>query len=165
MMKYRYMQTPVGQLLLAGENNKLCHVGFPGGKGRISPHADWQLDESALPEVVTQLDEYFAGDRKSFSLSLVPSGTDFQRQVLQALQEIPYGETCSYADIASRIGRPAAVRAVGAANGRNPIPIIIPCHRVIGANGSLTGFGGGLDTKRFLLDLEAGRGTLFAGVT
>ena len=104
----------------------------------------------------TQLDEYFSGQRTTFDLKLAPWGTDFQLEVLRALQEIPYGETRSYQDVATHIGRDKAVRAVGAANGRNPLPIIIPCHRVIGANGSLTGFGGGLSTKRFLLDLERG---------
>ena len=99
--------------------------------------------------------EYFAGERREFDLSLRLSGTEFQMSVLRALQQIPYGETTSYAEIAERIGRPKAVRAVGAANGRNPIPIIVPCHRVIGSHGELTGFGGGLDTKEALLRLEA----------
>jgi methylated-DNA-[protein]-cysteine S-methyltransferase len=106
--------------------------------------------------VKQQLDEYFAGKREAFDLKLAPHGTAFQLAVLQALQEIPYGETRSYQYIATRIGKPKSVRAVGAANGRNPLPIIIPCHRVIGSDGSLTGFGGGLPTKRFLLDLEKG---------
>ena len=101
------------------------------------------------------MQEYFAGDRKDFDLPLNVSGTEFQVQVLEELQRIPYGETRSYGDIAKRIGRPKAMRAVGAANGRNPIPIIIPCHRVIGSGGDLTGFGGGLDTKEALLRLEA----------
>jgi methylated-DNA-[protein]-cysteine S-methyltransferase len=101
------------------------------------------------------LREYFAGDRKEFDLPLKLSGTEFQVSVLEALQDIPYGETTSYGEIARRIGRPKAVRAVGAANGRNPIPIVVPCHRVIGATGDLTGFGGGLDTKEALLRLEA----------
>ena len=102
-----------------------------------------------------QLTEYFAGERREFDLPLKLSGTEFQMSVLHALQQIPYGETTSYSDIAERIGRPKAVRAVGAANGRNPIPIIVPCHRVIGSHGDLTGFGGGLDTKEALLRLEA----------
>ena len=103
----------------------------------------------------TVFDEYFSGDRKAFDLPLKLSGTDFQVQVLEELLRIPYGETASYGEIAERIGRPKAVRAVGAANGRNPLPIVVPCHRVIGSHGDLTGFGGGLDTKAALLRLEA----------
>jgi methylated-DNA-[protein]-cysteine S-methyltransferase len=107
-----------------------------------------------LDAIATQLDDYFAGARHVFDLPLAPEGTDFQRTVWRTLATIPYGETISYAQLAARIDRPSAVRAVGAANGRNPIPIVLPCHRVIGADGSLTGFGGGLPTKRFLLALE-----------
>jgi methylated-DNA-[protein]-cysteine S-methyltransferase len=153
-MHYRYISTPIGQLMLAGDELGLQMVGFPEGKGQITPDVSWQLQDSGFKEVETQLQEYFNGQRRSFDLLLVPSGTDFQRSVLTALQTIPYGETRSYADIARQIGRPAAVRAVGAANGRNPLPIVIPCHRVIGADGSLTGFGGGLATKLLLLQLE-----------
>jgi methylated-DNA-[protein]-cysteine S-methyltransferase len=102
-----------------------------------------------------QLDEYFAGKRQEFDLPLAPAGTDFQCQVWQGLQEIPFGETWSYGELARHVGRPKASRAVGAANGLNPIPVIIPCHRVIGSNGKLTGFGGGLETKSFLLKLES----------
>ena len=155
-MNYRYVQSPIGDILIAGDADGLKFVGFPGGKGRLEPEASWQLDNEAFEDVRKQLGEYFAGTRKRFDLQLAPHGTPFQLQVLDALQKIPYGETCSYLDIANRIGKPKAVRAVGAANGRNPLPIIIPCHRVIGADGSLTGFGGGLPTKRFLLDLERG---------
>ncbi|MBO0838982.1 MAG: methylated-DNA--[protein]-cysteine S-methyltransferase, partial [Actinobacteria bacterium] len=107
-----------------------------------------------------QLDAYFAGELTEFSLPLAPAGTQFQRQVWAALQQIPYGQTWSYGQLAEKIGNPAAVRAVGLANGRNPIAVVIPCHRVIGADGSLTGYGGGLDRKRFLLDLEARAGRL-----
>jgi methylated-DNA-[protein]-cysteine S-methyltransferase len=110
--------------------------------------------------VLRQLAEYFAGDRTDFDIKLAPRGTPFQLDVWRTLQRIPYGETRSYADIARSIGRPTATRAVGAANGANPIPIIIPCHRVIGSNGSLTGFGGGMGVKRRLLDLESGLGFL-----
>ena len=155
-MNYRYLQSPIGDILVAGDEEGLKFVGFPGGKGRLEPEASWQLDNESFEDVRKQLAEYFAGTRKRFALKLAPHGTPFQLQVLNALQQIPYGETCSYLDIANRIGKPKAVRAVGAANGRNPLPIIIPCHRVIGADGSLTGFGGGLPTKRFLLDLERG---------
>jgi methylated-DNA-[protein]-cysteine S-methyltransferase len=115
-----------------------------------------RADRPPLPEVRRQLAEYFAGARRAFALPLAPAGTEFERRVWQALAAIPYGETRSYAEVARTIGRPAACRAVGRANGRNPIAVVIPCHRVIGSDGSLTGYGGGLDLKRFLLDLEAG---------
>jgi methylated-DNA-[protein]-cysteine S-methyltransferase len=154
-MQYCYTQTPIGPLLLAGDNDGLAVVGFPTGKMRREPEPGWIEDAEPFADVIRQLDEYFAGDRQSFELALNPSGTEFQKQVLDALRAIPYGETVSYKDIAERIGKPKAVRAVGAANGRNPIPIIIPCHRVIGSGGKLTGFGGGLETKAALLRLEA----------
>lgn len=155
MMYYCYTNTPIGDLLLAGDQSGLSMIGFPKGKMRRDPQPDWIFNESPFVQVREQLDEYFAGDRKEFDLPLQLSGTDFQVQVLQELQRIPYGETTSYGAIAKRIGRPNAMRAVGAANGRNPIPIVIPCHRVIGSSGDLTGFGGGLDTKAALLRLEA----------
>lgn len=155
-MNYRYLQSPIGDILVAGDVDGLKFVGFPSGKGRLEPDPLWQLDNKGFGAVKKQFSEYFAGKRKQFELKLAPNGTPFQLQVLAALQQIPYGETRSYQDIASGIGKPKAVRAVGAANGRNPLPIVIPCHRVIGANGSLTGFGGGLPTKRYLLDLEQG---------
>lgn len=155
-MNYRYLQSPIGDILVAGDADGLKFVGFPSGKGRLEPEPEWFLDNKGFGDVKKQLSEYFAGRRTRFELKLAPNGTPFQLQVLNALQQIPYGETRSYRDIANGIGKPKAVRAVGAANGRNPLPIIIPCHRVIGANGSLTGFGGGLPTKRFLLDLEQG---------
>ena len=154
-MKYCYTESPIGPLLLAGDEDGLSVVGFPSGKMRRDPEPDWTEDRSAFLEVIRQLDEYFDGRRHAFDLALNPDGTAFQRQVLDALQAIPYGETVTYKDIAERIGSPKAVRAVGAANGRNPIPIIIPCHRVIGSSGKLTGFGGGLETKAALLRLEA----------
>ncbi len=154
-MYYCYLNTPIGDLLLAGDDDALSLVGFPQGAMRHDPDADWVYDEKPFAAVREQLQEYFAGTRKDFDLPLNVSGTEFQVQVLEELQRIPYGETTSYGDIAQRIGRPKAMRAVGAANGRNPIPIIIPCHRVIGSGGQLTGFGGGLDTKEALLRLEA----------
>ena len=155
MTQYRTIPSPIGELLLVGTGNGLEMIGFPSGKGIVEVQAGWQKNPSAFPDVVRQLGDYFAGTRKHFDLKLNPSGTDFQLRVLRALQRIPYGQTVTYQDIANDIGNPKAVRAVGAANGRNPIPIIIPCHRVIGSDGSLTGFGGGLSTKQFLLDLEA----------
>ena len=151
---YRYHPSPIGELLIAGNQEGLHLIGFPEGKGKVLPSDEWVKDSRCLPEVEAQLQEYFAGERKEFDLKLCPHGTEFQLQVLNALLQIPYGSTCSYVEIAQKIGRPKAVRAVGSANGRNPIPIIIPCHRVIGADGSLTGFGGGLPTKQFLLALE-----------
>ena len=154
-MYYCYLDTPIGELLLAGDDEALCLVGFPEGSMRRDPEPDWIYNEKPFVAARQQLTEYFAGERREFDLPLKLNGTEFQMSVLRALQQIPYGETTSYADIAERIGRPKAVRAVGAANGRNPIPIIVPCHRVIGSHGDLTGFGGGLDTKEALLRLEA----------
>jgi methylated-DNA-[protein]-cysteine S-methyltransferase len=154
-MYYCYLDTPIGELLLAGDDDALCLVGFPEGSMRKDPEPDWIYKEKPFEAARQQLAEYFAGERREFDLPLKLSGTEFQMSVLRALQQIPYGETTSYSDIAERIGRPKAVRAVGAANGRNPVPIIVPCHRVIGSHGDLTGFGGGLDTKEALLRLEA----------
>ena len=154
-MYYCYLDTPIGELLLAGDDDALCLVGFPEGSMRRDPEPDWIYNEKPFSVARQQLTEYFAGERREFDLPLKLDGTEFQMSVLRALQQIPYGETTSYAEIAERIGRPKAVRAVGAANGRNPIPIIVPCHRVIGSHGDLTGFGGGLDTKEALLRLEA----------
>jgi len=154
-MYYCYLGTPIGELLLAGDDDALCLVGFPEGSMRKDPEPDWIYNEKPFAAARQQLTEYFAGERREFDLPLKLNGTEFQMSVLRALQQIPYGETTSYAEIAERVGRPKAVRAVGAANGRNPIPIIVPCHRVIGSHGELTGFGGGLDTKEALLRLEA----------
>ncbi len=154
-MYYCYLDTPIGELLLAGEDEALAMIGFPKGSMRRDPEPDWIFNEKPLATARQQLTEYFAGTRREFDLPVAFSGTEFQVSVLEALQAIPYGETVSYGEIARRIGRPKAVRAVGAANGRNPIPIVVPCHRVIGSSGDLTGFGGGLDTKEALLRLEA----------
>ncbi|HNP37772.1 MAG TPA: methylated-DNA--[protein]-cysteine S-methyltransferase [Woeseiaceae bacterium] len=154
-MYYCYHTTPIGELLLAGDDTALSMIGFPEGAMRRDPAPNWIYNEQPFAAAASQLDEYFAGKRKRFDLPLKLDGTEFQLQVLQALQQIPYGETRSYRDVAENIGRPKATRAVGAANGRNPIPIVVPCHRVIGAGGALTGFGGGLDTKEKLLRLEA----------
>ena len=154
-MNYKYIQSPIGNLLLAGDGPGLKLIGFPGGKGTVTPDPDWIEDLRCCPKAEKQLGEYFLGKRRVFELELEPEGTPFQLAVLDALVRIPYGETRSYRDIAIGVGRPKAVRAVGAANGRNPLPIVIPCHRVIGTNGSLTGFGGGLEAKSFLLELEA----------
>ena len=154
-MYYCYHDTPIGELLLAGDETALSMIGFPKGSMRRDPESDWIFNEKPFADAIKQLDEYFAGTRTEFDLPLKLNGTEFQVDVLEELLRIPYGETTSYGDIANRIGRPKAVRAVGAANGRNPIPIVVPCHRVIGSTGDLTGFGGGLDTKEALLRLEA----------
>ncbi|QDW67355.1 methylated-DNA--[protein]-cysteine S-methyltransferase [Luteimonas granuli] len=148
------MDTPIGTLTLAADDHGLLRIDFPPP---CQAHVgdDWQEGGNAvLAEAQRQLQEYFAGKRQRFDLPLSPRGTEFQRTVWTTLAAIPYGDTWSYRDLARQIGRPTATRAVGAANGRNPLPIVLPCHRVIGADGSLTGFGGGLPTKRFLLELE-----------
>ena len=150
-MLFTILDFPIGKLLLARDDHGLAAIQFDP-----QPHDDWTPDDSAFADARAQLDEYFAGKRRAFDLKLAPRGTSFQLEVWAALRAIPYGETRSYREIARTIGRPEAIRAVGAANGANPLPIIVPCHRVIGANGSLTGFGGGLPVKRYLLDLEQG---------
>ena len=151
---YHYHRTPIGELLLAGDGDHLSLLGFPNGKMKRRHDSDWSNDEAPFQVVCSQLDAYFAGELKVFDLPLMPKGTKFQEAVWQALTEIPYGETWSYGQLAAHIGKPKASRAVGAANGVNPIPVIIPCHRVIGSSGKLTGFGGGLETKQALLELE-----------
>ena len=135
-------------------------MSFSAGTRTKSLDADWHQDSAVFTDVVEQLKSYFAGERKAFDLPLVLEGTTFQKRVWTALQNIPYGETVSYKVLAERVGSPKAVRAVGAANGANPIPIIIPCHRVSGTDGSLTGFGGGLQLKKRLLELESRQMTL-----
>ena len=154
MTYYCTLETMIGSLLLAGDDAGLSLISFPEGSTRRDPEADWIYSEKPFGEARRQLTEYFSGTRKEFDLKLKPTGTEFQLAVLDELVKIPYGTTVSYADIAKRIGRPKAVRAVGAANGRNPLPIVIPCHRVIGSGGALTGFGGGLPTKEALLRHE-----------
>ena len=161
-MQYCYIDSPIGPLLAAAEADTLNLLSFPEGSRKRSPEAHWVENETPFETLRQQLQEYFAGECTAFDLALAPPATPFQRLVLDALRTIPYGETRSYGEIARQIGRPTASRAVGAANGANPIPIIIPCHRVIGSTGQLTGFGGGLDTKRFLLGLEQGTPDLFA---
>lgn len=152
---HRVHESPVGPLLLAVSDDGVHAVEFHASRHPVKRDARWvEADHPLLDTLAAQLDEYFAGERRDFDLPLAPEGTDFQRTVWHALARIPYGDTTSYAQLASTIGHPSAVRAVGAANGRNPIPIVLPCHRVIGADGALTGFGGGLPTKRFLLELE-----------
>jgi methylated-DNA-[protein]-cysteine S-methyltransferase len=154
-LAYTWYQSPVGPLLLAGSRAGLSYVSFSSGRHAVAVDPGWTEQRSFFAEAIGQLQEYFAGERKTFSLPLIPAGTEFQRAVWSELEKIPYGETISYKALADRIGKPKAVRAVGAANGANPIPIIIPCHRVIGNDGSLTGFGGGLPLKKRLLELES----------
>jgi methylated-DNA-[protein]-cysteine S-methyltransferase len=150
------IDSPLGPLLLTADDEGLSGVYMtPHAHGPDGPSAAWVEDRIRFHDAELQLDEYFAGKRTQFDLPLHPSGTPFQIEVWEALKAIPYGEVRSYGDIAEQIGRPGASRAVGLANGRNPISVIVPCHRVIGASGSLTGYGGGLERKRLLLDLEA----------
>ena len=162
-MHYRYLDTPIGRLLLARDDTGLREIRFEG-PAKAGPHApvsveaDLQVGPHAnlFDDVVAQLTEYFAGTRRQFDLPLAPAGTPFQQRVWTALLDIPYGHTISYGELAARIGQKSASRAVGLANGSNPLPIVIPCHRVIGANGKLTGYGGGLPIKERLLAHERG---------
>jgi methylated-DNA-[protein]-cysteine S-methyltransferase len=151
-MHYSYLDSPVGRLLLAGDEAGLRLICFPTEKRM--PEPAWRQGDAPFAEALRQLEAYFAGELSEFDLALAPEGTPFQLSVWRALRRIPYGETVSYGEVAKAIGRPSACRAVGAANGSNPLPIVIPCHRVIGSTGKLTGFGGGLDTKAALLALE-----------
>jgi methylated-DNA-[protein]-cysteine S-methyltransferase len=159
---YQWMDSPAGRLLLVADERGLQEVWFE--KGRTPPVMDagWRPGGEPLAEPLRQMEAYFAGDLQCFDLTLRPEGTPFQLRVWDRLQQIPFGETISYGELARRVGNPAASRAVGLANGSNPIPIIIPCHRVIGSNGKLTGYGGGLETKRWLLDFEQSHSGLFS---
>lgn len=151
-MRYTTIESPIGDLLLGGDERGLRQL-------RMSPFGvkeQWDRDDEMFTEVRGQLEEYFAGARRDFDVALDLHGNPFELAAWRALLEIPYGETASYGEIARRVGHPDAPRAVGVANARNPVALIVPCHRVIGSDGSLTGYGGGLDRKRFLLDLEAG---------
>ena len=157
---YATLETPYGALLVAGHEAGLTRVSFLAGTHPVTPELLWQrceapLAEPPLSEAFRQLRAYFAGTLRGFSLPLAPRGTSFQQSVWKALQGIPYGRTTTYGELARRIGRPDAARAVGAANGSNPLPVIVPCHRVIGADGSLTGYGEGLPIKQGLLEMEA----------
>ena len=159
-MNYAYLETPIGTLLIAGDD-ALRIISFPNKS--FQPDPSWtESKKGVVGEAIRQLKEYFAGKRSDFDLPVAPDGTPFQKKVWGQLQEIPYGATISYGELAKRVGNPQASRAVGAANGQNPIPIVIPCHRVIGANGKLTGFGGGLPTKEALLGLESRQRSLLA---
>ena len=153
--RYTILASPIGKILLTATPRGVSGLWMMGQKHCSVIHADWQENSHAFTAANQQLTEYFAGTRRSFDLPLDAAGTHFQQEAWAALQLIPYGQTRTYQQQAAVIGRPAAMRAVGTANGRNPISIIVPCHRVIGANGSLTGYGGGLDAKQWLLAHEA----------
>ena len=154
-MKYSYLKTPLGDMLVTRDDDGITGLDLPRSRYPRRVHADWERDDAAFEDIRTQLGEYFAGERQEFDLPLNLGGSPFQSLVWNALIDIPYGETTSYGKVAVAIGHPDGPRAVGLANGQNPVPIIVPCHRVIGADGSLTGYGGGLDAKRWLLDHEA----------
>lgn len=155
-IKYAVMPSPLGQIAIAVSEKGIRRLALPS-QLELRPFADaWQRDDSVAAEARAQLAQYFAGQRRDFDLELDMQGTGFQEEVWAALQTVPYGNVCTYGELAAQIGRPKAVRALGAANGRNPVPIIVPCHRVIGANGKLTGYFGGEAIKSSLLDLEQG---------
>ncbi len=157
---YDYVSTPIGDMLIAGCKDYVRFVSFPdapeGSTGHTprQPLPQWQRDGTMFTQAERELTEYFAGKRTEFTVPLKPEGTEFQMSAWRALQKIPFGQTRSYGQQAALVGNPKASRAVGGANNANPIPVIIPCHRVIGANGAMTGFGGGIPTKEFLLELE-----------
>jgi methylated-DNA-[protein]-cysteine S-methyltransferase len=151
-MRWTTIDTPIGPLLAACDaDGRLSGLWFDR-----APAAGWERDDGAFTLLREQLDSYFAGDLRAFDLPLAAGGTPWQRSVWQALMAIPYGQTVSYGDLAGRLGHPAAARAVGAANGRNPISVIVPCHRLVGARGALTGYAGGIDRKRWLIAHERG---------
>jgi methylated-DNA-[protein]-cysteine S-methyltransferase len=153
-MVYDYLDTPIGRLTLAADAEGLRHVAFELGRHPLWIGDDWRRDPAPFAAARAQLGAYFAGESVTFDLPLAPRGSAFDLRVWAQLQRIPYGATISYGELARRVGDASAARAVGSANGRNPLPIIVPCHRVIGADGSLTGFGGGIATKKFLLEHE-----------
>ncbi len=157
---YTTLESPIGELLLLGDCRTLHGLYMQHGRRPIAIDASWERSPEPFVQVQAQLAEYFAGERTEFEVPLAIDGSAFERRVWQALRDIPYGETISYGELARRIGQPSAARAVGLANGRNPIAVIVPCHRVIGANGTLTGYGGGLERKRILLELESGQSRL-----
>jgi methylated-DNA-[protein]-cysteine S-methyltransferase len=153
-MDYDYFDAPIGRLLLVGDEYGLRHLDFPNADQDERIEAGWTRSRRHLGDAIAQLEAYFAGDLLEFDLALAAQGTHFRQIVWDELVRIPYAQTISYGELARRIGQPTASRAVGAANGANPLPIIVPCHRVIGSSGALTGFGGGLPIKRWLLDHE-----------
>lgn len=160
-MYYTEYNSPIGPLLLVGDGQCVHKIVFPQNHQPAEPDFQWVLNKEAFDSLSAELDAYFIGTLQQFTVPLNPGGTEFQQTVWQALRNVEYGATCSYRDIATAIGKPKASRAVGSANGANPIPIVIPCHRIIGTNGTLTGFAGGLHTKHWLLTHEAGEQSLF----
>jgi methylated-DNA-[protein]-cysteine S-methyltransferase len=156
-MQYTTIDSPLGKLLLLGDDQALQGLYMQDGRKPTAIGEGWQRSARPFATVTEQLREYFDGRRVTFDVPLLMHGTPFEQRVWRALREIPYGETVSYGEIARRIGQPAGARAVGLANGRNPIAVVVPCHRVVGANGTLTGYGGGLERKRILLELEHGQ--------
>jgi methylated-DNA-[protein]-cysteine S-methyltransferase len=155
-MLFTTFDSPIGELLLVGDGPALRRLSMQDAPRPQPIDQRWERDDLAFGEVRAQLAEYFAGERREFEVELALTGNPFELRVWQALSQIPYGETVSYGQIATALGQPSAARAVGLANGRNPVALIVPCHRVIGADGSLTGYGGGLERKRLLLELESG---------
>lgn len=153
-LRFVHVASPVGELLVTATAAGISYIGFAGERPANNPEAHWQHDPEGLASAREQLEAYFSGRLRAFDLPLAPRFTPFQSQVLTELQQVPYGATVTYGELARRLGKPRAARAVGMANARNPLPIIIPCHRVIGRNGALTGFTGGLERKRFLLTHE-----------
>ena len=153
-LSYTRLPSPLGPLLLVGTEDALTQIWLPSGRDRLEPDPEWTEAAAPFAEPIRQLRAYFAGALRRFDLPLAPEGTPFQQRVWRTLCDIPYGETISYGELARRIERPAAVRAVGAANGQNPLSIVVPCHRVIGSDGRLVGYGGGLPAKSLLLELE-----------
>ena len=158
MHYYDFYESPHGQMLLVAEGEGLCGVHFEGEKYYPQVDAQWRRDaqHAALRQAKRELAEYFGGERKRFDIAIAPVGTPFQQSVWKAISTVEFGDTITYGELARRAGSPGSVRAAGAATGRNPITIIVPCHRIVGANGSLTGYAGGLDRKRALLALESG---------
>ncbi|MCB9403980.1 MAG: methylated-DNA--[protein]-cysteine S-methyltransferase [Microthrixaceae bacterium] len=162
-IRFRVIDSPIGPLTLAGTDRALTHICMQDQAHPPADQADWIEDPAGFGDVIAQLEAYFAGELTEFDIVLDLEGTEFQKRVWAELLTIPYGQTRSYGEMARNLGKPGASRAVGLANGRNPVSIIVPCHRVIGADGSLTGYGGGLDRKTHLLDLEQRRGQLPLG--
>jgi methylated-DNA-[protein]-cysteine S-methyltransferase len=162
MIRYALLASPLGELLTVRDEVGICGLYLPTGRHRVSADPNWTRDDDAFADLHAELGEYFAGTRREFGVRLHPRGTAFQLQVWRALAGIACGETTTYGRIAAQLGAPRAARAVGLANGQNPISIVVPCHRVIGANGSLVGYGGGLAAKQWLLTHEAAHAGLFA---
>jgi methylated-DNA-[protein]-cysteine S-methyltransferase len=156
-VKYTLLETPIGEFALLGDGEAITGAFFSDGLKAVAPRGEWVRDDGAFAAAREQLDAYFAGELRGFDLPLETGGTAFQRRVWQAVSAIDYGATSTYGAVAEQLGKPNAFRAVGAANGRNPLPILIPCHRLIGADGGLTGYGGGMHRKQWLLQLESRR--------